>query len=152
MMRILGITAFLGALLAGCASPGGVAMPAADVDAVNAAIEAHRAAFNARHLDALLLGIAEEARVVSLPAFGAGRAAGDGQVTKVQYREDITALMVRGDQMLLEHASWTVTFFDPTHAMAGGEGRVGNGRALFSYWLERRGDRWVITESRVKRL
>ena len=48
-------------------------MPQADVDAVNQAVEAQRAAFNARNLDALLLGIADDARVVSLPAFGTGR-------------------------------------------------------------------------------
>lgn len=34
----------LGALAAGCATPGGVPMPQADVDAANQAIEAHRAA------------------------------------------------------------------------------------------------------------
>ena len=84
MRRIAGIVALLGAIAAGCATRGGVPMPQADVDAVNQVVEAHRVAFNARNLDGLLLGIAEDAKVVSLPAFGTGRGAGDGQVSKVQ--------------------------------------------------------------------
>ena len=79
-------------------------MPQADVDAVNAVIESQRATFNARNLDGLLLAIADDAKVVSLPAFGSGRGAGEGQVTKVQYREDMAALMARGDRTLVEHA------------------------------------------------
>ena len=95
MRRIAGIATLLGAVMAGCATSGGIPMPQADVSAVNQAVEAQRAAFNARNLDALLLGIADDARVVSLPAFGTGRGAGDGQVSKVQYREDMAALMAR---------------------------------------------------------
>ena len=151
MRRIVGIVALLGAMAAGCATSGGVPMPQADVTAVNQAVEAHRAAFNARNLDALLIGIAEDAKVVSLPAFGAGRGAGDGQVTKVQYREDMTALMARGDRTLLEHAQWTVEFADPTHATARGQAQLGESRGDFVYKLERRADRWVIVESTVKR-
>jgi ketosteroid isomerase-like protein len=151
MKRIVGIVALLGAVLAGCASPGGIPMPQADVDAVNQAVEAHRAAFNARNLDALLLGIADDAKVVSLPAFGAGRGAGDGQVTKVQYREDMSALMARGDRTLLEHARWTVEFADATHATAKGQGQLGESRGDFQYKLEKRQGRWVIVESTVKR-
>jgi ketosteroid isomerase-like protein len=122
-------------------------MPQADVDAVNQTVEAHRAAFNARNLDALLLGIAEDAKVVSLPAFGTGRGSGDGQVTKVQYREDMAALMARGDRTLLEHAQWT----DATHATAKGQGQLGDSRGDFQYKLERRQGRWLIVESTVKR-
>ena len=151
MRSIHGIVALVGALVVGCATTGGVPMPQADVDAVNAAVEAHRAAFNARNLDALLLGIAEDAKVVSLPAFGTGRGAGDGQVSKVQYREDMTALMARGDRTLLEHARWTVEFADPTHATAKGQGQLGESRGDFQYKLEKRGDRWMIVESTVKR-
>jgi hypothetical protein len=126
-------------------------MPQADVDAVNQAVEAQRAAFNARNLDALLLGIADDARVVSLPAFGTGRGSGDGQVTKVQYREDMAALMARGDRALLEHAQWTVAFADATHATAKGQGQLGESRGDFQYKLEKRGERWTIVESTVKR-
>lgn len=151
MGRIVGVLALLGALSAGCATPGGIPMPQTDVDAVNQAVEAHRAAFNARNLDALMLGIAEDARVVSLPAFGTGRGAGDGQVTKVQYREDMTALMARGDRTLLEHARWAVEFADPTHATAKGQGQLGESRGEFQYKLEKRDGRWVIVESTVKR-
>ncbi len=143
--------AFLGMVAAGCATPGGVPMPQADVDAVNQAVETHRAAFNARNLDALLLGIADDAKVVSLPAFGTGRGGGDGQVTKVQYREDMVALMARGDRTLLEHARWTVEFADPTHATAKGQGQLGESRGDFRYKLEKRAGRWVIVESTVKR-
>jgi hypothetical protein len=88
---------------------------------------------------------------VSLPAFGTGRGAGDGQVSKVQYREDMTALMARGDRTLLEHARWTVEFADPTHATAKGQGQLGESRGDFQYKLEKRGDRWMIVESTVKR-
>ena len=151
MRRIVGIMALVGAVVAGCASPGGVPMPQADVDAVNQAVEAHRAAFNARNLDALLLGIAEDARVVSLPAFGTGRGTGDGQVSKVQYREDMAALMARGDRTLLEHAQWTVEFADATHATAKGQAQLGESRGDFQYKLEKREGRWVIVESTVKR-
>ena len=151
MTRIVGIAALLGAVMAGCASPGGIPMPQADVDAVNQAVEAHRAAFNARNLDALLLGIADDAKVVSLPAFGTGRGTGDGQVTKVQYREDMTALMARGDRTLLEHARWTVEFAEATHALAKGQGQLGESRGDFQYKLEKRQGRWVIVESTVKR-
>ena len=151
MRRIAGIATLLGALMAGCATSGGIPMPQADVNAVNQAVEAQRAAFNARNLDALLLGIADDARVVSLPAFGTGRGAGDGQVSKVQYREDMAALMARGDRTLLEHASWTVEFADPTHATAKGQGQLGESRGDFQYKLEKRGDRWIIVESTVKR-
>ncbi len=151
MRRIVGIATLLGAVMAGCATSGGVPMPQADVDAVNQAVEAQRAAFNARNLDALLLGIADDARVVSLPAFGTGRGSGDGQVTKVQYREDMAALMARGDRTLLEHAQWTVEFADATHATAKGQGQLGESRGDFQYKLEKRGDRWMIVESTVKR-
>jgi ketosteroid isomerase-like protein len=151
MKPIVGIVALLGALVAGCASTGGVPMPQADVDAVNQVIESHRAAFNARNLDALLLVIADDAKVVSLPAFGTGRGGGDGQVTKVQYREDMAALMARGDRTLLEHARWTVDFADPTHATATGQGQLGESRGDFQYKLEKRAGRWVIVESTVKR-
>ena len=151
MRSILGIVALVGALVAGCATSGGIPMPQADVDAVNAAVEAHRAAFNARNLDALLLGIAEDARVVSLPAFGTGRGTGDGQVSKVQYREDMAALMARGDRTLLEHAQWTVDFADATHATAKGQAQLGESRGDFHYKLEKREGRWVIVESTVKR-
>jgi hypothetical protein len=151
MTRLVGVVAIFGALVAGCASTGGVPMPQADVDAVNAVIESHRAAFNARNLDALLVGIADDAKVVSLPAFGTGRGGGDGQVTKVQYREDMAALMARGDRTLLEHARWTVDFADPTHATARGEAQLGQSRGDFQYKLEKRGGRWVIVESTVKR-
>ena len=151
MKRIIGIVALLGAMAVGCATQGGISMPQADVDAVNQVIEAHRAAFNARNLDALLLAIAEDARVVSLPAFGTGRGSGDGQVSKVQYREDMTALMARGDRTLLEHARWTVEFADPTHATAKGQGQLGESRGDFQYKLEKRADRWVIVESTVRR-
>ena len=65
MRRIAGIATLLGAAMAGCATSGGIPMPQADVTAVNQAVEAQRAAFNARNLDALLLGIADDARVVS---------------------------------------------------------------------------------------
>jgi hypothetical protein len=151
MRRIVGIATLLGAVMAGCATSGGVPMPQADVDAVNQAVEAQRAAFNARNLDALLLGIADDARVVSLPAFGTGRGSGDGQVTKVQYREDMAALMARGDRTLLEHAQWTVEFADATHATAKGQGQLGESRGDFQYKLEKRGNRWMIVESTVKR-
>ena len=151
MRRIVGIVALLGTMAAGCATPGGVPMPQADVSAVNQAVEAHRAAFNARNLDALLLGIAEDAKVVSLPAFGTGRDGGDGQVSKIQYREDMTALMARGDRTLLEHARWTVDFPDPTHATAKGQAQLGESRGDFQYKLEKRADRWIIVESTVKR-
>jgi ketosteroid isomerase-like protein len=151
MRRIVGIVALLGAVMAGCATSGGISMPQADVDAVNQVIESHRVAFNARNLDGLLLGIAEDARVVSLPAFGTGRGTGDGQVSKVQYREDMTALMARGDRTLLEHANWTVEFADPTHAAAKGQAQLGESRGDFQYKLEKRGDRWMIVESTVKR-
>ncbi len=137
--------------MAGCATSGGIPMPRVDVDAVNQVIESHRAAFNARNLDGLLLAIAEDAKVVSLPAFGTGRGAGDGQVSKVQYREDMAALMARGDRTLLEHARWTVEFADPTHATAKGQGQLGESRGDFQYKLEKRGDRWMIVESTVKR-
>ena len=151
MRGIVGIVALLGAAMAGCATSGGIPMPRADVDAVNQVIESHRAAFNARNLDGLLLAIAEDAKVVSLPAFGTGRGAGDGQVSKVQYREDMAALMARGDRTLLEHARWTVEFADPTHATAKGQGQLGESRGDFQYKLEKRGDRWMIVESTVKR-
>ena len=151
MRRIVGIAMLLGAVMAGCATSGGIPMPQADVDAVNQAVEEQRAAFNARNLDALLLGIADDARVVSLPAFGTGRGAGDGQVSKVQYREDMTALMARGDRTLLEHAQWTVDFADATHATAKGQGQLGDSRGDFQYKLEKRQGRWVIVESTVKR-
>jgi ketosteroid isomerase-like protein len=151
MKPIVGIVVLLGALVTGCASTGGIPMPQADVDAVNQVIESHRAAFNARNLDALLLAIADDAKVVSLPAFGTGRGGSDGQVTKVQYREDMAALMARGDRTLLEHARWTVDFTDPTHATARGEGQLGDTRGDFQYKLEKRGGRWVIVESTVKR-
>ena len=150
MRRIVGIVALVGAMAAGCASSGGIPMPQADVDAVNQAIEAHRAAFNARNLDGLLVGIAEDARVVSLPSFGSGR--GDVQVTKVQYREDMTALMARGDRTLLEHARWSVDFTDPTHAIAKGQAQLGDNKGDFQYKLEKRGGRWLIVESTVKRM
>jgi ketosteroid isomerase-like protein len=151
MRTILGSAALLGVVLSGCATSGGIPMPQADVDAVNQAVEAHRAAFNARNLDALLLGIADDAKVVSLPAFGTGRGGSDGQVSKVQYREDMTALMARGDKTLLEHARWNVEFADPTHATAKGQGQLGESRGDFQYKLEKRGGRWVIVESTVKR-
>jgi ketosteroid isomerase-like protein len=151
MRRIVGIATLLGAVMAGCATSGGIPMPQADVDAVNQMVEAHRAAFNARNLDALLLGIAEDAKVVSLPAFGTGRGSGDGQVTKVQYREDMAALMARGDRTLLEHAQWTVEFTDATHATAKGQGQLGDSRGDFQYKLEKRQGRWLIVESTVKR-
>jgi ketosteroid isomerase-like protein len=148
MRRIVGIVALVGAMAAGCASSGGIPMPQADVDAVNQAIEAHRAAFNARNLDGLLVGIAEDAQVVSLPSFGSGR--GDVKVTKVQYREDMTALMARGDRMLL--ARWSVAFADPTHATAKGQAQLGANKGDFQYKLEKRGGRWLIVESTVKRM
>src|SRR5262245_23439442 len=151
MKRIVGIFVLLGAIAVGCATPGGVAVPQADVDAVNQAIEAHRVAFNARNLDGLLLVIADDAKVVSLPVFGSGRQAGDAQVTKVQYREDMTALMARGDQRLLEHAGWTVEFPDPTHATANGQVQLGESRGDFQYKLEKRAGRWIIGESTVRR-
>ncbi|HEY7141601.1 MAG TPA: hypothetical protein VIE44_15970 [Methylomirabilota bacterium] len=151
MRRIVRILVLLGAMAAGCATSGGIPMPQADVDAANQAVEAQRAAFNARNLDALMLGIAEDARVVSLPAFGTGRGAGDGQVSKVQYREDMRALMARGDRTLLEHASWTVEFADPTRATARGQGQLGESRGDFQYKLEKREGRWLIVESTVKR-
>jgi hypothetical protein len=151
MRRIVGIVALLGAVVAACATSGGIPMPRADVDAVNQVIESHRAAFNARNLDGLLLGIAEDAKVVSLPAFGTGRGTGDGQVSKVQYREDMAALMARGDRTLLEHANWTVEFADPTHATAKGQAQLGESKGDFQYKLEKRADRWVIVESTVKR-
>jgi ketosteroid isomerase-like protein len=151
MTPLFGVVAIFGALLAGCASTGGVPMPQADVDAVNAVIESHRAAFNARNLDALLVAIADDAKVVSVPAFGTGRGGSDGQVTKVQYREDMAALMARGDRTLLEHARWTVDFADPTHATAKGVAQLGQSRGDFQYKLEKRGGRWVIVESTVKR-
>ena len=150
-MTRIGMAVLVGLIAAGCATRGGVAMPQADVDAVNQAIEAHRAAFNARNLDGLLLAIADDAKVVSLPVFGTGRQAGDAQVTKVQYREDMTALMARGDRTLLEHAQWTVEFADPTHATARGQAQLGESRGDFVYKLEKRADRWVIVESTVKR-
>jgi ketosteroid isomerase-like protein len=118
MRGLIGSVVLMAVLAGGCASTGGVAMPQADVDAVNQVIESHRVAFNARNLDALLLVVADDARVVSLPAFGTGRGGSDGQVSKVQYREDMAALMARGDRTLLEHARWTVEFQDPTHATA----------------------------------
>jgi hypothetical protein len=149
---MIGMVALLGTVVAGCATtPGGVAMPRADVDAVNDAIEAQRAAFNARNLDALFLGIAEDAKVVSLPAFGTRRGAGDGQVSKVEYRQDMMAWMARGDQTVLEHAQWTVAFSDPTHATARGQAQLGDSRGDFEYKLEKRAGRWVIVESIVKR-
>jgi len=147
---IVGIMALVVAF-AGCATSGGIPMPQADVDAVNQAVEAHRAAFNARNLDVLMLGIADDAKVVSLPAFGTGRGSGDGQVSKVQYREDMSALMARGDQTLLEHAQWTVEFTDPTHATAKGQGQLGDSLGDFQYKFEKREGRWVIVESTVKR-
>src|SRR5262245_33709749 len=150
-MKLTTIVAVIGMLALGCASTGGISMPQADVDAVNQVVESHRVAFNARSLDALLVAIADDARVVSLPAFGAGRGGGDGQVSKVQYREDMAALMARGDRTLLEHARWTVEFSDPTHASAKGEGQLGESRGDFQYKLEKRGERWVIVESTVKR-
>src|SRR4029078_8962250 len=104
MRRIPGIATLLGALMAGCATSGGIPMPQADVNAVNQEVEEQRAGFNARNLDALLLGIADDARVVSLPAFGTGRGAGDGQVSKVQYREDIAALMAPGRRHMVWRA------------------------------------------------
>ena len=95
------------------------------MDAVNAVIEAQRAAFNARNLDGLMLAIADDAKVVSLPAFGSGREAREGQVTKVQYREDMIALMARGDRTLLEHAAGPSRFADPMHATADGQVDLG---------------------------
>ena len=150
--RTIGVVALLATMTVACAtSPRGISMPQADVDAVNQTVEAHRAAFNARNLDALLLSIADEARVVSLHAFGTGRGGGDGQVTKVQYREDMTALMARGDRMLLEHAQWNVEFADPTHATARGQGQLGDSKGDFQYKLEKRAGRWLIVESTVRR-
>ncbi len=152
MRRIIGMVALgLGMLAAGCATTGGIPMPQADVDAVNQVVESHRVAFNARDVDALLLSIADDAKVVSLPAFGTGRGSGDGQVSKIQYREDMAALMARGDRTLFEHARWTVEFADPTHATARGQGQLGDSRGAFVYKLEKRGGRWVIVESTVKR-
>jgi ketosteroid isomerase-like protein len=152
MRRIIGmVTLGLGLLAAGCATPGGIPMPQADVDAVNQLVESHRVAFNARNLDALLLSIADDARVVSLPAFGTGRGGDDGQVSKVQYREDMAALMARGDRTLFEHARWSVEFADPTHATARGQGQLGDSRGDFLYKLEKRGGRWLLVESTVKR-
>ena len=86
-----------------------------------------------------------------MTAFGTGRGSGDGQVSKVQYREDMAALMARGDRTLLEHANWTVEFTDPTHATAKGQAQLGESRGDFQYKLETRGNRWVIVESTVKR-
>jgi ketosteroid isomerase-like protein len=152
MRRIIGMVALgLGMLAAGCATTGGIPMPQADVDAVNQLVESHRAAFNARDLDALLLSIAEDAKVVSLPAFGTGRGSGDGQVSKIQYREDMAALMARGDRTLFEHARWTVEFADATHATARGQGQLGDTKGDFLYKLEKRDGRWLIVESTVKR-
>jgi hypothetical protein len=125
---ISALAVFIMAVAAGCASPGGVQVPQADVDAVNAVIESHRVAFNARNLDALLLAIAEDAKVVSLPAFGTGRGGSDSQVSKVMCREDMAALMARGDRTLLEHAGWDVVFTDPTHATATGQASLGDAR------------------------
>jgi ketosteroid isomerase-like protein len=138
-------------LAAGCATPGGVAAPQADVDAVNAVIQSQRATFNARNLDGLMLAIADDARVVSLPTFGSGRGAGESQVTKVQYREDMVALMARGDRTLVEHANWTVTFADPTHATANGQVDLGGQKSDFQYKLEKRGGHWLIVESTARR-
>jgi ketosteroid isomerase-like protein len=136
----------------GCATtPGGVAVPAADVDAVNQVIQSHRVAFNARNLDGLLVAIADDAKVVSLPVFGSGRGSDDAQVTKVQYRTDMAALMARGDRTLLEHAQWAVSFTDPTHATATGQVQVGERKADFEYRLEKRDGRWMIVESSVMR-
>jgi ketosteroid isomerase-like protein len=151
MRRIVGIVALLGVVMSACATSGGIPMPQADVAAVNQVVESHRAAFNARNLDGLLLAIAEDAKVVSLPAFGTGRGASDGQVSKVQYRADMAALMARGDRTLLEHANWTVEFADPTHATAKGQAQLGESKGDFQYKLEKRADRWVIVESTVKR-
>jgi len=139
-------------MAAGCATtPGGVAVPAADVDAVNQVIQSHRVAFNARNLDGLLLVIADDAKVVSLPVFGSGRGSDDAQVSKVQYRTDMAALMARGDRTLLEHAQWAVSFADPTHATATGQVQVGDRKADFQYKLEKRGGRWLIVESMIMR-
>jgi ketosteroid isomerase-like protein len=148
---LLGSVVLMAVLAGGCASTGGVAMLQADVDAVNQVIESHRAAFNARNLDALFLATADDARVVSPPAFGTARGGSDGQVSKVQYREDMAALMARGDRTLLEHARWTVEFKDPTHATAQGQGQLGDVRGDFQYKLEKQGGRWVIVESTVRR-
>ena len=125
--------------------------PAADVDAVNAVIESQRATFNARNLDGLLLAIADDAKVVSLPAFGSGRGAPESQVTKVQYREDMAALMARGDRTLVEHANWTVSFADPMRATAAGQVDLGGQKSDFQYKLEKREGRWMIVESTMKR-
>jgi hypothetical protein len=136
----------------GCATtPGGIAVPAADVDAVNQVIQAQRVAFNARNLDGLLVAIADDAKVVSLPVFGSGRGSDDDQVSKVQYRTDMAALMARGDRTLLEHAQWNVSFADPTHATAIGQVQVGERKADFQYKLEKREGRWLIIESMVMR-
>jgi ketosteroid isomerase-like protein len=136
----------------GCATTGGgIAVPAADVDAVNQVIQSHRVAFNARNLDGLLLVIADDAKVVSLPVFGSGRGSDDAQVSKVQYRTDMAALMSRGDRTLLEHAQWAVSFADPTHATATGQVQVGERKADFQYKLEKRDGRWLIVESMVMR-
>lgn len=137
------------AMAAGCGTTQrGIAMPQTDVDAVNQVIEAQRAAFNARNLDGLPLGIADDAKVISLPAFGTGK---DAQVTKVRYREDMAALMVRGDRTLVEHSRWNVVFHDPPHATATGEVDLGGRKADFQYKLEKRGGRWLIVESTAKR-
>ncbi len=136
----------------GCATtPGGIAVPAADVDAVNQVIQSQRVAFNARNLDGLLVAIADDAKVVSLPVFGSGRGSDDAQVSKVQYRTDMAALMARGDRTLLEHAQWNVSFADPTHATAMGQVQVGERKADFMYKLEKRAGRWMIVESMVMR-
>jgi hypothetical protein len=137
MRRIAGIAVLLGVMAAGCATPGGIAVPQADVDAVNRVIEAHRTAFNARNLNGLLVVIAEDARVVSLPVFGTGSQG--------------AAWMARGDQRLLEHASWTVEFADPTHATANGQVQLGDSRGDFQYKLEKRAQGWMIVESTIRR-
>jgi hypothetical protein len=152
MRRALITAALVAGAMVGCATtPGGIAVPQADVDAVNQVIQAQRAAFNARDVDGLLVAIADDAKIVSMPVFGSGRGADDAQVTKVQYRQDMAALMARGDQTLMEHAQWVVSFADPTHATADGQVRLGERTADFEYKLEKRDGRWLIVESLVRR-
>jgi len=71
MRRALITAALVAGAMVGCATtPGGIAVPQADVDAVNQVIQAQRAAFNARDVDGLLVAIADDAKIVSMPVFG----------------------------------------------------------------------------------
>jgi hypothetical protein len=145
MRGLFGLTA-VAALLA--ASPGSTTAQGIEADeaAIKNVVETMVQAANKDELNVMLAQFSDDAKIDS-------RAAG-GQVSKARYAEIMREVYKRGDIISADVRDLAIAMPDSSHATVLGtvylQTRTSRPSARVEYKLEKRHDRWLITETRRK--